>query len=70
MRSRTRANYRHLDESQCALVAARVANLKHSDNQHSGAAHVPILKQVSAAAILNVSERSVRNAAASRPSTG
>jgi hypothetical protein len=57
---------RHLDETRRALVAARVANIQLGENQHSGgSAQVPILpiKQVTAAAMLNVSERSLRNAA-------
>ena len=53
---------RHLNESQRALVAARLATLKLGDNQHTrGSANVPT--QAAAAAMLNISERSIRHAA-------
>lgn len=57
---------RHLTESQRASVAARVANLRLGDNQHSGgSANLQTLPQVSqqdAARMLNVSDRSVASA--------
>jgi hypothetical protein len=52
---------RHLDESQRAMVAARIATLQHGTNQHTrGSANLPVQSQ--AAELLNVSERSVRSA--------
>lgn len=55
---------RHLTESQRASVAAKVANMRLGDNQHSGAsANLPTQVSVSGAAkLLNVSERSVTSA--------
>lgn len=61
---------RHLSESQRADVAAKMANIKVGDNQHKrGSANrpthkdEPVISQHHAAAMLNVSERSVRRAA-------
>lgn len=56
---------RHLTESQRAAVAAKLANLKAGDNQHTTApANLPdhAVSQAQAAEMLNVSERSVRAA--------
>jgi hypothetical protein len=57
---------RHLDESQRAVVAARLATLQQGGDRRSDqAANLPVEKtQASAAARLNVSERSVRHAQA------
>jgi hypothetical protein len=57
---------RHMKESQRAFVAAKLATLAHGANQGpSGkfAARPDVVKQAAAAAMLNVSERSVRHAA-------
>lgn len=57
---------RHLTESQRAVVAGKLANLKAGDNQHkAGPANLPDqgVSQAKAAEMLNVSERSVRAAA-------
>ena len=51
---------RHLNESQRAVVAARLANMQVGDNQYSGSANMPTLSQSQAAKMLNVSERMVR----------
>jgi len=51
---------RHLDESQRAMVAAKIATLPKGANQHTAPANLPT--QPEAAALLNVSERSVRSA--------
>jgi N6-adenosine-specific RNA methylase IME4 len=52
---------RHLDESQRAMVAARIATLQLGANQHTrGSENLPT--QVQAAELLNVSDRSVRSA--------
>jgi DNA N-6-adenine-methyltransferase Dam len=61
---------RHLDESQRGMVAAKLANLEWGDNQHTGAANLPLLGEIAkplitqsaAAGMLNVSERTVRAA--------
>lgn len=54
---------RHLDESQRAMVAARIATLEHGQRADlSRAANLPVLEQSEAASLLNVSERSVRAA--------
>jgi N6-adenosine-specific RNA methylase IME4 len=52
---------RHLNESQRAMVAARMATLKDGQRQLGQLAHVPT--QGDAARALNVSERSVKRAA-------
>jgi N6-adenosine-specific RNA methylase IME4 len=52
---------RHLDESQRAMVAAKVATLGHGQRQSGKFAGVPTQQEM--AALLNVSERSVRSAA-------
>jgi N6-adenosine-specific RNA methylase IME4 len=51
---------RHLDESQRALVAARIATLPLGANQHTASANLPT--QAEAADMLKVSERTVRTA--------
>jgi hypothetical protein len=51
---------RHLDESQRAIVAAKIAKLPKGANQHTAPANLPT--QSRAAELLNVSERSVRAA--------
>lgn len=58
---------RHLTESQRAAVAARLANMEHGGDRRSGqAANLPngqpAVSQAKAAELLNVSERSVRDA--------
>jgi N6-adenosine-specific RNA methylase IME4 len=56
---------RHLDESQRAMVAARLANLRHGgDRRLDQAANLPVgpVSQLQAATALNASERSVRDA--------
>lgn len=60
-------NRRHLNESQRALVAERLANIELGANQHTmkeGSANSPILSQDAAAKKLNVSPRSIRTAKA------
>jgi N6-adenosine-specific RNA methylase IME4 len=54
---------RHLDESQRAMVAAKLATLKRGDNQHSPIGET---SQAKAAELLNVGKRSVERAAAVR----
>jgi N6-adenosine-specific RNA methylase IME4 len=54
---------RHLDESQRAMVAARLAMLTKGANQHRP---IGLPSQEQAATILNVSERSVKRAAVVR----
>jgi hypothetical protein len=51
---------RHLDESQRAMVAAKLATLKRGDNQHSPIGET---SQAKAAQLLNVGKRSVERAA-------
>ena len=51
---------RHLDASQRAMVAARMAKLKHGENK--GSANLPIPTQPEAAKALHVSARSVGDA--------
>jgi N6-adenosine-specific RNA methylase IME4 len=51
---------RHLDESQRAMVAAKLATLKRGDNQHSPIGET---SQARAADLLNVGKRSVERAA-------
>lgn len=56
---------RQLNESQRAMVAANLANLKPGDNQHGPAnlpEQKPAISQAAAAKMLNVGERSVRDA--------
>ncbi|RAU21093.1 hypothetical protein CU669_15170 [Paramagnetospirillum kuznetsovii] len=54
---------RHLTESQRAAVAAKLANLEHGDNQHTKEEpQICGTSQADAAAMLNVSERSVNAA--------
>jgi phage N-6-adenine-methyltransferase len=54
---------RHLTESQRAMVAAKLANMKHGgDRKSDQAASLPVVSQSEAATLLNVSERSVRDA--------
>lgn len=56
---------RHLDESQRAMVAAKLATLGHGGDRRSDqAANLPVVTQPAAAGMLNVGERSVRNARA------
>jgi ParB-like chromosome segregation protein Spo0J len=56
---------RHLNESQRAIVAAKLAMLKHGGDRISEqAANLPVATQEQAATLLNVSERSVRSARA------
>jgi N6-adenosine-specific RNA methylase IME4/ParB-like chromosome segregation protein Spo0J len=50
---------RHLDESQRAMVAAKLATLKRGDNQH---AQICAPSQERAAELLNVSRRTVQHA--------
>ena len=54
---------RHLDESQRAMVAAKLVTLKRGDNQHSPIGET---SQGRAAELLNVGKRSVERAAAVR----
>src|SRR2546425_390857 len=51
---------RHLNESQRALVAAKLATMKRGDNQHSPIGET---SQARAAELLNVGKRSVERAA-------
>jgi hypothetical protein len=54
---------RHLKESQRAMVAARIANIRQGTRTDlEPSANLPEVSQVRAAEILNVSERSVRSA--------
>jgi ParB-like chromosome segregation protein Spo0J len=53
---------RHLDESQRAMVAARIANLPLGANQHRSGQLADAPTQEQAASMLNVGERSVRRA--------
>jgi N6-adenosine-specific RNA methylase IME4 len=54
---------RHLNESQRAFVAAKLANIGHGGDRRSDqVANLPLVKQDDAAALLNVSARSVRSA--------
>jgi ParB-like chromosome segregation protein Spo0J len=57
---------RHLKESQRAIIAGRIANMKLGDNQHTkeGALIEAPISQPQAAAMLNVSRASVQRAAA------
>lgn len=51
---------RHLNESQRAMVAAKLAKLELGANQHTGSENLPTQQQ--AANMLNVSDRSIRTA--------
>jgi N6-adenosine-specific RNA methylase IME4 len=51
---------RHLDESQRAMVAAKLATMKRGDNQHSPIGET---SQARAAELLNIGKRSVERAA-------
>jgi len=54
---------RHLDESQRAMVGARIAGLAHGGDRRSvQAANLPLETTARAAEMLNVGERSIRNA--------
>jgi hypothetical protein len=56
---------RHLNESQRALIAAKLANIAHGGNRRSvQAENLPLesVKQATAAALLSVSARSIRHA--------
>jgi len=55
---------RHLDESQRAMIAARMANIALGDNQHTlqGASIDAPISQTEAASLLNVSRPSVQRA--------
>jgi N6-adenosine-specific RNA methylase IME4 len=55
---------RHLNESQRAMVAAKLANLKHGGDRSDQAANSPVapVTQSTAAKMLNVGDRSVRDA--------
>lgn len=59
-------NRRHLNDSQRAMVAAKIANLPHGGDAYNRTAQVPLggVKQSDAAAVLNVGERTVRAAKA------
>ncbi len=62
----TNLHRRHLNESQRAMVAAKIANMPHGGNRKNQAAKLPLdqkeTSQAEAAKLLNTSERSVRNA--------
>jgi hypothetical protein len=58
---------RHLDESQRAMVAAKLATLRRGDNQHSPIGET---SQAKAAELLNVGKRSVERAAEVRDRGG
>jgi N6-adenosine-specific RNA methylase IME4 len=54
---------RHLNESQRAMVAAKLANMPHGgDRKSDQAANLPLVSQSTAADLLNVSDRSIRSA--------
>jgi hypothetical protein len=55
-------NRRHLDTSQRAMVAAKIATLEIGANQHRVGKFADPPTQAAAAKMMNVSERSVRNA--------
>lgn len=54
---------RHLDESQRAMVAARLANLSRPGRPKNNSANLQNISQAEAAALLNVSTRTVADAA-------
>jgi hypothetical protein len=55
---------RHLTESQRAMVAAEIANLHQGEQKNSKPANLPVspVSQANSAEMLNISERSVRDA--------
>ena len=53
---------RHLDESQRAMVAARIANLKRGEKKADSSIALSSVSQADAAALLNVSPASVKRA--------
>lgn len=56
---------RHLNESQRAMIAAKLVNMRQgerTDIQRGPSEYIPKVSQVQAAKLLNVSDRSVRNA--------
>jgi len=54
--------YIRLNETQRAVIASRIANIKLGDNQYSGSANLPtLISQPEAAEKMNVSERTIRN---------
>lgn len=53
-------NRRHLNESQRALVAAKIANLEHGQRATGADLRISPITQDRAAAMLNVGKRSVR----------
>lgn len=57
-------NRRHLDTSQRAMVAGKLANIRLGDNQHREGAEIsaPSIAQPEAARMLNVSRESVQDA--------
>ncbi len=60
---------RHLNESQRAMVAARLANMRHGGDRRSDqAANLPLVSQAQAADLLHVGARTVRDAVAVRES--
>lgn len=53
---------RHLNETQRAVIASRLANMQFGDNQYkAGSANLPTLSQPKAAKMLNVSDRLIRD---------
>lgn len=55
-------NRRHLGTAQRALIAAQMVTSSHGgDRKSDQAANLPVVTQSSAAALLNVSERTVRD---------
>jgi hypothetical protein len=53
---------RHLNESQRAMIAAKLANMPHGgDRKSDQAANLPLVSQSAAAEMLNVSDRSIRS---------
>lgn len=58
---------RHLSEGQRAWAAAQIANLSHGgDRKSDQAANLPVVSQAKAAELMNVSDRTVRNASVVR----
>ncbi|UVK44846.1 hypothetical protein BPNPMPFG_000311 [Mesorhizobium sp. AR07] len=55
---------RHLNESQRAMVAAKLATMKHGGDRRSDQAeNLPLVTQKQAAELLNTSDRNIRTAA-------